>query len=141
MKSIHYNFLMILCAVFTAQVSAFFPSDDPGASIMGGTATGALIGGAAGGGRGAAIGAGVGFGLGAMSAAARSGDRGYYRERRGYIGRHRDRRSLREQLNDCMQENEQLRQENSQLMQQLQSQGPMQGQPPMGQPYPQPPIR
>jgi hypothetical protein len=120
MKYIKHGLLIMLCITVSAQVSAFFvSSDDPGANVLGGAATGALIGGVAGGGRGAAIGAGVGLGLGAMTAASRNRDRNYYYRDRYSRHPRSDRRTCRQQLQDCQQENEELRRENYGLMQQI----------------------
>lgn len=119
--------MTLLLIAFSAitNLSAFFaPSDNPGANAFGGAATGAMIGGLAGGGRGAGIGAGVGLGVGLLSSAAasdnrRSRDR-YYNDRnqnRGYNPNSRS--SMRDYIAQIERENQDLRNENYDLMRQL----------------------
>jgi len=113
MKTINKVILFMFTCLTLSNVTTncFFYSDDPGANVLGTTATGALIGGAAGGGRGAAIGAGVGAGVGLMSAAARSGERRrYYNDDDYYRSRRYSRRQSRRDLEA----------ENAELRQQLQ---------------------
>jgi len=65
MNRLKHISLIILSSLIVPTASAFY-SDDPGASVLGGAATGGLIGGLAGGRRGAAIGLGVGALAGGM---------------------------------------------------------------------------
>ena len=74
-------FFMFTCLTLSSIPTFGFYSDDPGASTLGGAATGALVGGAFGGGEGAAIGASVGGIAGLASAAARGDRRRYYDDR------------------------------------------------------------
>lgn len=110
------SLIILILGLLTSSVISFY-SDDPGANVVGSTATGALIGGLAGGGRGAGIGAGVGLGIGLLSNASRRN----YQNRQEY-GINQEEQN-QNHLNSLYDEHERLMEENNGLTNQLQAKG------------------
>ena len=114
---------IISCIPYT--VHAFFGgSDNAGSNFAGGALTGAAIGGIAGGRRGAGYGALAGGMLGLATTRPNERDNEYNRNynngntgRRGYNPNSRS--SMRQYIADLEDENQQLRDENYQLMREL----------------------